>query len=227
MKYLFVILFVLSIYQQSNAQCEKCAKITGATIAFCYTNLMFLNQCAQFVENSPFFYIQRAGKAVKVSLAKERDLKYLASIASDKVLKLTALELLFIQEALKVWAVEEVTLAFKSGFTTTDTGLGIKILKEGTGDVPIAGKNVTVHYSGFLENGQKFDSSLDRNQPFKFQIGQGQVIRGWDEGIGKLKNGTKAILKIPANLGYGAAGAGGVIPPNATLFFVVELIGID
>jgi FKBP-type peptidyl-prolyl cis-trans isomerase len=227
MKYLYILFFVLFIYQQSNAQCDKCVKVTGAKISYCYTNAMFPNQCAQFIENGTFFYIQQKGKAVKVNLPKERDLKYLATLASDKILKINALELLFIQEALKSWQVEEATLPFKSGFTMTESGLGIKVLKEGTGDFPATGKNVVVHYSGFLENGKKFDSSVDRGQPFKFSLGVGQVIRGWDEGISKIKIGSKAILKIPASLGYGAAGAGGVIPPNATLFFEVELIGVE
>lgn len=229
MKRLYCLLFVLLAYYQSNAQCEKCVKVANAKISYCYTNAMFPNQCAQFIEKSAFFYIQQKGKATKVNLPtlKERDLKYLASLASDKILKLTAIELLFVQEALKSWQVEEVVLPFKSGFTMTETGLGIKVLQEGTGEIPQAGKRVIVHYSGFLENGQKFDSSVDRGQPFSFPLGQGQVIRGWDEGIGKLKIGSKAILKIPANLGYGAAGAGNVIPPNATLFFEVELIGVE
>lgn len=228
MKYLYILFFALFIYQQANAQCEKCVKIVSAKISYCYTNAMFPNQCAQFIEKGTFFYIQQKGKAVKVNLPKDRDLKYLASIASDKILKLSAIELLFMQEALKSWQVEEVVLPFKSGFTMTETGLGIKVLQEGTGEFPAVGKKVIVHYSGFLENGQKFDSSVDRGQPFSFPLGQQQVIRGWDEGIAKLKIGSKAILKIPANLGYGAAGAGGgVIPPNATLFFEVELIGVE
>ena len=227
MKYLYILFFVLFVYQQSNAQCEKCVKVAGAKISYCYTNAMFPNQCAQFIENASFFYIQQKGKAVKVNLPKERDLKYLATLASDKILKIGALELLFIQEALKAWQVEEITLPFKSGFTMTESGLGIKVLKEGTGDFPPNGKIVVVHYAGFLENGQKFDSSFDRGQPFKFTLGVGQVIRGWDEGISKIKIGSRAILKIPANLGYGAAGAGGVIPPNATLFFEVELLSVE
>jgi peptidylprolyl isomerase len=84
-----------------------------------------------------------------------------------------------------------------------------------------------VHYTGTLENGKKFDSSVDRKQPFSFMIGVGQVIRGWDEGVMSMKVGGKRKLVIPANLGYGARGAGGVIPPNATLLFDIELLEVQ
>ena len=109
---------------------------------------------------------------------------------------------------------------------TTPSGLKYIDLQEGTGATPQPGQTVVVHYTGTLENGTKFDSSLDRNQPFKFKIGVGQVIKGWDEGVGTMKVGGRRRLIIPAELGYGARGAGGVIPPNATLIFEVELLKI-
>ncbi len=110
--------------------------------------------------------------------------------------------------------------------TTTASGLVIEDLVEGTGDTAVAGKTVTVHYTGWLTNGAKFDSSKDRNDPFEFPLGARHVIAGWDEGVQGMKVGGTRKLTIPPQLGYGARGAGGVIPPNATLVFEVELLGV-
>jgi len=113
---------------------------------------------------------------------------------------------------------------------TTPSGLKITDTKVGTGAEPKTGQTAVVHYSGWLyENGvkgQKFDSSLDRGEPFAFAVGLGQVIAGWDEGVATMKVGGKRTLIIPPELGYGAQGAGGVIPPNATLIFDVELLDV-
>ncbi len=108
--------------------------------------------------------------------------------------------------------------------TTTASGLVIEELSLGAGGVAAAGKLVSVHYTGWLTDGTKFDSSQDRNEPFEFSLGAGHVIRGWDEGVQGMKVGGRRKLTIPPQLGYGAHGAGGVIPPNATLVFEVELI---
>ncbi len=109
---------------------------------------------------------------------------------------------------------------------TTPSGLIIDELVAGTGAAAAAGQQVTVHYTGWLTNGTKFDSSKDRNDPFVFPLGAGRVIKGWDEGVQGMKIGGKRKLTIPPALGYGARGAGGVIPPNATLVFEVELLGV-
>jgi FKBP-type peptidyl-prolyl cis-trans isomerase len=109
----------------------------------------------------------------------------------------------------------------------TTSGLQIEKLVEGNGPAPKAGDRVAVHYTGWLTNGTKFDSSVDRGQPFVFTLGHGQVIRGWDEGVATMRVGDKVKLTIPPELGYGARGAGGVIPPNATLVFEVELLQIQ
>ena len=109
---------------------------------------------------------------------------------------------------------------------TTASGLVYEELTLGNGAEASAGQQVTVHYTGWLTNGTKFDSSKDRNDPFVFGLGQGQVIKGWDEGVTGMKVGGKRKLTIPPQLGYGARGAGGVIPPGATLVFEVELLGL-
>jgi FKBP-type peptidyl-prolyl cis-trans isomerase FkpA len=110
--------------------------------------------------------------------------------------------------------------------TSTPTGLTIEEVVIGEGAAAAAGQQVTVHYTGWLANGTKFDSSKDRNDPFIFPLGAGRVIKGWDEGVQGMKVGGKRKLTIPPALGYGARGAGGVIPPNATLVFEVELLGV-
>lgn len=109
---------------------------------------------------------------------------------------------------------------------TTASGLQYTDEIVGDGPSPTAGQNVKVHYTGTFPDGRKFDSSRDRGRPFEFVIGQGRVIRGWDEGVLTMKVGGRRILTVPGHLGYGAAGAGNVIPPNATLLFDVELLGV-
>ncbi len=119
-------------------------------------------------------------------------------------------------------AIEEL----KKGATVTESGLAYKITKKGSGPKAESGKTVSVHYTGKLTDGTKFDSSYDRNQPIDFPLGQGRVIKGWDEGVALLNVGSKATFIIPPDLAYGARGAGGVIPPNATLIFEVELVHV-
>ena len=116
---------------------------------------------------------------------------------------------------------------------TTASGLQYEDTRPGTGDTAVAGRQVRVHYTGWLHDparpdgrGRKFDSSKDRGEPFAFDLGAGMVIAGWDEGVQGMKVGGTRLLQIPANLGYGARGAGGVIPPNATLLFEVDLLAV-
>ncbi len=107
-----------------------------------------------------------------------------------------------------------------------DSTFKIETLTEGAGQAPKKGDRVRVHYTGWLTDGTKFDSSVDRKEPFAFNLGVGQVIRGWDEGVAQMRVGDKVRLTIPPEMGYGARGAGGVIPPNATLVFEIEMLGI-
>ena len=109
---------------------------------------------------------------------------------------------------------------------TTGSGLEYEDIATGSGAQACAGQTVSVHYTGWLTDGKKFDSSKDRNQPFEFSLGAGMVIKGWDEGVQGMKVGGVRRLTVPPQLGYGARGAGGVIPPNATLVFEVELLDI-
>jgi FKBP-type peptidyl-prolyl cis-trans isomerase len=111
-------------------------------------------------------------------------------------------------------------------FVTNPSGLKYLDIQDGTGPTAQPGQKAKVHYTGWLASGQKFDSSLDRRDPFEFTLGAGQVIKGWDEGVAGMKVGGKRKLMIPPALGYGARGAGGVIPPNAELIFEVELLGL-
>ena len=121
---------------------------------------------------------------------------------------------------------EEALEKLAAGFQKTESGLRYQIIQKGTGKQAEKGKKVSVHYQGALENGQVFDSSYKRKQPIDFQLGVGQVIEGWDEGIALLQVGDKARFVIPSYLGYGSSGAGGVIPPDATLVFDVELMDV-
>ena len=129
--------------------------------------------------------------------------------------------------AAKAAKAEEALEKLAAGFDKTQSGLRYKIIQKGSGAKAEKGKTVSVHYEGSLDNGQVFDSSYSRKQPIEFPLGVGQVIPGWDEGIALLQVGDKARFVIPSHLGYGSRGAGGVIPPDATLVFDVELMGVN
>jgi len=121
-------------------------------------------------------------------------------------------------------------IEYRRAMTKTPSGLEYEDTQVGTGASPTRGQRCVMHYTGWLwvdgKKGSKFDSSVDRGDPFEFAIGVGQVIKGWDEGVATMKVGGKRTLRIPPELGYGARGAGGVIPPNATLLFEVELLDL-
>ena len=137
-----------------------------------------------------------------------------------------------IAAAVSMPIVTELASAQTAGKKPMTTASGLQIIDStvGTGASPKSGQTCVMHYTGWLYNdgkkGKKFDSSVDRNEPFEFPIGQGQVIKGWDEGVASMKVGGKRTLIIPPALGYGARGAGGAIPPNATLMFDVELLAV-
>jgi hypothetical protein len=182
----------------------------------------FSEMKALFWEKSTTFRLLHGKRTLEVPIGSSGSIDYLVSLAGDKKLKLTAKEAFFIGQALPAWEVAKV----KIGFDFAENGLGIKILSMGSGEKPQNGQTVVVHYTGTLEDGTEFDSSVRRGTPFEFPLGQGRVIKGWDLGIAELPVGTRAILWIPADLGYGSRGAGGVIKPGATLLFEVELLGV-
>ncbi|WP_281614216.1 FKBP-type peptidyl-prolyl cis-trans isomerase [Flammeovirga sp. SubArs3] len=217
----FFIGFIFLLYGfTANAQCEKCPP-TDEKANYCYTDTRFEGLCAKFVSDKQYFYFAKKKKAkrIDINFDKVDDLLTYKGLTLDKKLKLTANDLLFIQLAIETWNVEKK----KIGYDFLSSGLGIKVLKEGTGETPQKGQEVVVHYSGFLENGEKFDSSRDRNSPFTFRVGVGQVIKGWDEGVLNLPVGSRAMLMIPSELGYGSRNVG-PIPANSTLYFDIEVL---
>lgn len=216
---LLCLLAMPAIAQDEATPCPGCNDAQLAEPAtFCYTDTLFPAQCAQFVFGQANFYLNKGKKKVK-ALPVVEGVEGLLALADNKRHKLTAREMLFVERALTQWALEERQL----GYEMTDTGLGIRILEAGSGPNPTKGQKVTVHYTGYFVEGGVFDSSVERGTPFSFTLGQGRVIKGWEEGIAALKVGTKALLKLPPELAYGERGAGS-IPPNSTLIFEVELL---
>ncbi|MEM6263424.1 MAG: FKBP-type peptidyl-prolyl cis-trans isomerase [Bacteroidota bacterium] len=231
----FLSLF-LSILAPSHlvADCD-CPEVEGFQADFCFSLEEIPGKCAQFKMDSDKFYFHPKGKkTVEIATPKVTDLDYFLDLANNKKLKLKAVDILFIQEALTRW--EEKQLAtvielasgtlFKGdeltamNFETQESGLGLNMLRQGNGKLPEKGKNVKVHYRGYLANGTVFDASYDRGQPIEFPLGVGRVIKGWDEGIALLPVGSRGILKIPAEIGYGNRTVGS-IPANSTLYFDV------
>lgn len=207
---------------------QKCeCKINGKSPDYVYQNEAMQGYCVMFFDKQTQFYLCRdctPKNQVALNFPQNLEIKnYIEWLNVNKKAKISATESILMYEGLKQWEKAKKML----GFQTTASGLGYKILQQGNGKKPEKGKNVKVHYKGTLEDGTVFDSSYDRGQPFEFPLGMGRVIKGWDEGIPLFNVGGKGILKIPAELGYGSAGAGNIIPPNATLIFEVEIISAD
>lgn len=221
---LFIFLFAIGIVSV-QAQCQNCPNQGPDNLSYCHTNSnWFDKRCASFTEGARFVVFSAGKKSMKVPMPQEGEsiIQHLAGLAKDtRYKKLKSLDLLFLHEAYAVWDTTKIDI----GYTYTDNGLGLKMMNEGNGELPTKGKTVVVHYTGYLKDGTKFDSSVDRGQPFEFPLGAGRVIKGWDEGIALLKIGSKAMLKIPPKLGYGSRNAG-KIPANSTLYFEVELLDV-
>ncbi len=223
-----------------QAQCDGCKPIAGELVDFCFQEDGLANRCVQFTEDSNSFYYQdnNRKKAVPMKFALPADLgkcstTYLLGLDPEQKLRLAGADLLLIEHGIALWRQMEGIRKWdmsviNAGFSIMESGLAYKPLVIGTGRLPEKGKRVNVHYTGYLESGKKFDSSLDKKQSYQFALGLGQVIKGWDEGISIMTVGSRYLLKVPPALGYGQAGAGGgLIPPNATLYFDVRLISTD
>jgi len=192
----------------------------GRKADFTYSNPQIANRSISFYDKDSSLYLTVNGKTTTYRLPKKNDSESLLKLYYASKKKLTPEDLFLVQIALPKWDSVRMTL----GFTMTASGLGYKMTTQGTGKLPEAGKKVKVHYRGTLTDGKVFDSSFERGSPIEFVLGTGQVIRGWDEGIQLFPVGSKGVLMIPPALGYGARGAGGVIPPNATLYFEIEVV---
>lgn len=225
MKYLLILsLSVLFAGNYAFAQCDKCPSDPAMKPDFCYTSEGFAGRCVQFSASNDFCTYYPSAKAkspLKIRVISEINQKSLAEVATSQT-SLDGMDMAFLVGAFQTWKSAKMDI----GFTFLPSGLGYKVVQEGTGKLPESGKKVKVHYKGYLTDGTKFDSSFDRNDPIEITLGVGQVIKGWDEGIGLFKVGSKGVLKIPANLGYGARGVGS-IPANATLFFDIEVVSAE
>jgi FKBP-type peptidyl-prolyl cis-trans isomerase len=225
MKHLFVFaLTVLFAGSYALAQCDQCPSDPGMKPDYCYTDAGFAGRCVQFSAASDicfYFPSAKAKSPLKVKVISEISQATLAETAKGNP-SLDGMDMAFLVGSFLKWKSAKMDI----GFTFLPSGLGYKVIQEGTGKLPESGKKVKVHYKGYLPDGTKFDSSFDRNEPIEITLGVGQVIKGWDEGIGLFKVGSKGVLKIPANLGYGSRGVGS-IPANATLFFDIEVVSAE
>ncbi len=234
------LIFALSVASGLQAQCDGCKQVTAEVIDYCYQEADFSNRCVQFTEDAATFYYldynRAQGNVMKLALPAELakpDNTYLNSLDPDKKLNLSAVDLSLMEHAIARWREMEALRKWDraimdDGMQQRPSGLAYKPIIVGKGKLPVRGKKVNVHYTGYLESGEKFESSLDRRQTLQFALGLGQVIKGWDEGLSIMTVGSRYLLRIPPALGYGAAGAGeGDIPPNATLYFDIQLISAE
>jgi FKBP-type peptidyl-prolyl cis-trans isomerase len=234
----WVISLLLLLGFRASAQCEGCTAVAGEIVDYCFQHPSLAGYCASFSSNSPFLHFENKARKKQLSLrillpetGAPPSIAYLTGLATDKKLKLSATELLFLEHAILAWQVTDGVnrwdpAVVSSGFTILPSGLAYKILQAGSGNPPTSGKTVSVHYTGYFPDGKKFDSSLDRKQSFRFALGKGQVIRGWDEGVALMQIGSRYLFRIPPELAYGSRGMGN-IPPNATLFFDVQLLAVN
>ena len=239
MKHCFYTIFLCLFFSISaKAQCEDCAAIPEETFTNCFTDLGWPGHCVMYTNSeSTFYYEDKDRKKRNVMQfpfpgSRNPDIEYLLSLQLDRRLKLKSDDLAFIQKALEsYYAVQAVEKWEKSslntGYTITSSGLAYKVLESGKGNFPSKGSSVSVHYTGYFLNGEKFDSSRDRAKPFSFLLGKGQVIKGWDEGVRLMKPSSRFLFRIPAELAYGARGYPGGIPPNSVLLFDVQLLKVE
>lgn len=191
---------------------------------FCFESALFEGYSAKFNEKSKvlWFRTPKSKKTIELELVDTLpQTPYYLNLLTSKTIKKPK-TLLFLQSAFTTWNKIKLTL----NYNYTDSGLGIKILKSSQEETVKSGQTVTVHYTGMFEDGRVFDSSVERDLPFTFKVGEGRVIAGWDEGLTKLRIGNVAFLKIPSDLGYGPNGRG-IIPGGATLYFKIEVLSVS
>jgi len=200
---------------------QNTTNLTNFRLKTCPTGHLYMVEFFSFQPRSDYMSTEQLKKRREERAKKMRTQRIILIVA------LLASAAIFSYASWKRNQPSEITQIQGENMTTTESGLAYEEIVVGEGPQAQAGDTVSVHYTGWLEDETKFDSSKDRNQPFEFQLGAGMVIKGWDEGVAGMQVGGTRKLIIPSELGYGSRGAGGVIPPNATLIFEVELLAIN
>jgi hypothetical protein len=206
------------------AACEPLP--AGKKADFCYSHPAIAGKCVMFVakDTGALYFSPAKGKVLTLSKPKSAALAdMLKFLSANPKVKFKPEDILLIQSSLPLWDSVMVNL----GFTELPSGLAYKVIQEGSGKLPEKNKRVQVHYRGYFMDGKEFDNSFKRGQPIDIVLGAGQVIKGWDEGIGLFKVGSKGTLRIPYGMAYGERGIPGVIPAKATLFFDIEVVSAD